>query len=71
MECLWCLFCHWQPDGHCDQPDPAVFYVHLPPDDGLPDYYLHGAGFLEKYAKLCEGGEEKSLVLFVRTTAHF
>ncbi len=65
MECLWCLFCHWQPDGHRYQPDQAVLYLHLAADDGLPDYYLPRAGFLEKYAELRAGGEEESLVQFV------
>ena len=65
MECLWCLFSHRQPDGHRDQQDPAVFYVRFDPDDGLPYYHLHGAGFLEKYAEVYLGSEKKSLVLFV------
>jgi hypothetical protein len=69
MECLWCLCSHWQPDGHCYQQDPAVFYVHFPPDDGLTDYYLYGAGFLEKYAEIYLGGEEESVVLSLKKNA--
>ena len=63
MECFWRLFSYWQPDGDCDQQNPAVFYVYFHPYDGLPDYYLYGAGFLEKYAEVYVGGEEKSVVL--------
>ena len=65
MECLWCLFGHWQPDGNICQQDPAIFYVHFHSYDGFPDYYLHGAGFLEKYAKVYVGSKAESVVLFV------
>ena len=65
MECLWRLFSHRQPDGDCYQQNPPVFYVHFVTDNGLADYHLHGAGFLEKYAEVYLGGEEKSVVLFV------
>lgn len=65
MECFWCLFRHWKPDGHCYQQHPEIFYVHLSTDDGIPDYYLYGAGILEKYEKIYLGGEEKSMVLFI------
>ena len=63
MECLWRLFSHWQPDGHCHQPDPAVLHVYIDPHDGLPHYHLYGACFLEKYAPLYLGCQKKSLVL--------
>lgn len=63
MECFWRLFSHWQPDGRCYQQDPAIFYVRLYFNDGLSNYHLYGACFLEKYAKVYLGGEEKSLVL--------
>ena len=66
MECLWRLFSHWQPDGHCHQPDPAVFHVYIDPYDGLPHYHLYGARFLEKYAPVYLGSQEKSLVSFVK-----
>ena len=65
MECLWRLYCHWQPDGHCYQQDPAIFYVRLHSYDGLSNYHLHGACFLEKYAKVYLGSEAESVVLFV------
>lgn len=66
MECLWGMQRHWQPDGYCHQQDPAIFYIHLPAHDGLPDYPVHGARFLEKYAEVYLGGEAESLVLFIR-----
>jgi len=59
------LFGYWRQDGNRYQPHPPVFYVCFIVDHGLADYSLHGAGFLEKYAKLYEGGQKKSLVLFV------
>ena len=63
MECLWCLFGHWQPVGHLCQQNPPILYVHFPAYDGLPDYHLHGAGVLEKYAEVYLGSEEESVVL--------
>ncbi len=54
---------HWQPDGNRYQPHPPVFYLCVRPYDGIADHYLHGARFLEKHAKICMGGEEKSVVL--------
>jgi len=66
MERLWGLHSHWQPHGHCYQPHPAVFYVRLATHHGLPHHYLHGAGLLEKYEKVYMGGQEESLVLFVK-----
>lgn len=65
MECFWRLLCYRQPYGHCHQQDPAIFYVRLYPDDGLSNYYLHGACFLEKYAEIHLGRKEKSMVLSV------
>jgi hypothetical protein len=65
MECLRRLFSHWQQDGYCHQQDPAVFYVCFYTYDGLPYYYLYGAGFLEKYAEVYLGSKAESLVLFV------
>ena len=65
MECLWCVYRHWPAAGHCHQQDPPVFYVHFPFDNGLPHYYLYGAGFLEKYAEVYLGGKEESMVLFI------
>ncbi len=65
MECLWRLFSYWQPDGYCYEQNPAVFYVCFHPYDGLPDYHLHGAGFLAQYAEVYVGSEKKSVVLFV------
>ena len=67
MECFWRLYSHWQPDGYRYKQDPAIFHVHLYPDDGLPYYYLHGIGFLEKYAEIYLGGKAKSVVLFVNS----
>lgn len=66
MECLWRLFSHWQPDGYCHQQDPAIFYVHIDPYDGIPHYHLYGACFLEKYAPVYLGCQKKSLVSFVK-----
>lgn len=63
MECLWRLYGHWRQDGHRYQPYPTIFYVCFTPHNGLPYHYLHGAGFLEKYAQVYESGKEKSLVL--------
>lgn len=57
MECLWRLFCHWPPDGHRHQQDPAVLYVHIHPYDGFSDHHLHGIGFLEKYEEIYLGCE--------------
>jgi hypothetical protein len=65
MECFWCLFGHWQPDGDCDQQNTSVFYVRFTPNDGFPHYYLYGAGFLAEYEEIYLGSEKKSLVLFV------
>jgi hypothetical protein len=66
MECFWCLYSHWQPDGDSDQQNTSVFYVCINSYDGLPDYHLYGAGFLAEYAKVYLGSEEKSVVLFVK-----
>lgn len=63
MECLWGLFRHRQPDGHCYQQDQTVLYVHFHPHYGITDHHLHDPGFLEKYAPLYLGGQKKSLVL--------
>lgn len=57
MECLWSLFSHWQPDGNRYQQDPAVFYLHVPPHDGIAYPYLYGAGFLAEYAEIYLGRE--------------
>ena len=65
MECLWGLFGYWRTDGYCYQPDQAIFYVRLTADNGLPYYYLHVPGFLEKHAEVYDGGEAESVVLFV------
>ena len=65
MECFWCLHSHWQPDGHCYQQDPAIFYVHIPAYPGFPDHYLHDPRFLAEYAEIYLGSKEKSLVLFI------
>lgn len=65
MECFWRLFGHRQPDGHCNQQDPAIFYVCFYSYDGVTNYHLYGAGFLAQYAKVYLGSEEESLVLFV------
>ena len=65
MECFWRLYSHWQPDGYRHKQDPAIFHVQHYPDDGLPNYYLHGIGFLEKYEKVYPGGKAESLVLLV------
>jgi hypothetical protein len=66
MECLRCLFRYRRPDGYCYQPDPPVFYLYLAADNGFSYYYLYDIGFLEKYEKICESSEEKSVVLFVK-----
>ena len=63
MECLWCLFCHWRPDGNSPKPHPVVFHLYFPVDDGIPYNHLPGAGILEKYAELRESGEKESMVL--------
>jgi len=65
MECFWRLFSHWQPDGHCYQQNPAVFYLHFPAHHGLPDYPLPGIGFLAESPEIYLGGKAESLVLFV------
>ena len=65
MECFWCLFRHRQPDGHRHQQDPPILYLYIIADDGLAYYYLHGIGFLAQYAQVHDGGEKKSVVLFV------
>lgn len=65
MECFWRLHGHRQPAGYCDQQDPAVFYVCVHPDDGFPDYHLHGAGLFPECAEICDGGEAESLVLSI------
>ena len=65
MECLRSLFCYRQPDGHCNQSYPPVFYVRFYPHGGFPDHHLHGAGFLEKYEEVYLGGETKSMVLSI------
>lgn len=65
MECLWCLFGHRRQDGNCDHPDQAVFYLCLSSHDGFSYYYLYGTGIPEEYPEVCNGGEEKSLVLFI------
>ena len=69
MECLWRLYRYRQPYGYCYQPHPPVFYIHIPDNNGIPDYYLFDIGFLEKYEKVCESGEEKSVVLPVKTAS--
>lgn len=56
MECFRRLFCHWQPDGYCHEPYPAILYVRFHTYDGLTYYSLYGAGFLEKYEKIYLGG---------------
>ena len=63
MECLWCLFSHWRSNGYCHQQDQAVLHVYLHPHHGITNYIVHDPGFLEKYAPIYEGGEEKSVVL--------
>ena len=63
MECFWRLFCYRQPHGYCTQPYPAIFYLYILADHGVSYYYLYDIGFLEKYEKLCESDEEKSVVL--------
>lgn len=55
MECLWCLFSHWQPHGNRYQQDPPVFYICFNPDHGLPDYTLYDPCLLEKYAQVYLG----------------
>ncbi len=69
MECLWRLFRYRQPDGYCTKPNPPVFYLHFIADYGFPYYYLYGTGFLEKHAKVYDVGEEKSVVLSVKTAS--
>ena len=66
MECFWCLYSHWQPDGNRYQQDPPVFYVHIPADIGFSYYYLFGAGFLEKHEEIYLGGEAEPLVLSIK-----
>jgi hypothetical protein len=65
VECFWRLHSHWQPNGYCNQQDPAIFYVRIYTDDGFPDHYLYDTGFLEKYQEIYLGSEEESVVLFV------
>lgn len=67
MECLWCLFSHWQPDGYRNQPDPPILYVCLDPYDGFPHHSLHDPCFLEKYPEVYLGRPAESLVLFVNS----
>jgi hypothetical protein len=71
MERLWCLFSHWQPPGYRHQPDPAVLYVRLRADDGLPDYHLYGAGFFPECPEICNGRPPQSLVLPVNPRNFF
>ena len=66
MECLRRLFRYRRPDGYCPQSYPAVFYLHFTGNNGFSYYYLYDTRFLEKYEKVCEGYEEKSVVLFVK-----
>ena len=67
MECLWCLYCYWQPDGNCYEPHPAIFYLCVFVNNGLSYYYLYGARFLEKYQEVYDGSKKKSLVLFINS----
>jgi hypothetical protein len=65
MECLWRLFCHWQPYGHSHQPYPAVFYLYLFAHHGLTDHFVYDPCIFEEYAELHDVGEKESVVLFV------
>ena len=67
MERLWRLYCHRPKAGHCNQQDPAVFYLCLNTYDGFACYHLPGACFLEKHQEVYMGGEEKPMVLFVNS----
>ena len=63
MERFWCLYRHRAKTGNLHQQDPAIFYVHFPAYTGLPYYYLHGIGILEKYAEIYQGRETEPVVL--------
>jgi hypothetical protein len=63
MECLWCLYCYWQPHGHCYQPHPPIFYVRLITHSRFSHYHLYGTGLLEKYEEVYMGREAEPVVL--------
>lgn len=65
MECLWRMYCYRRPAGYCNQQDPPVFYLRINPCHGFTDYYIPGAGFLEKYPEIYLGSKEESVVLFI------
>ena len=65
MERLWGLYCHRRQAWHCNQQDPAVFYLCFNTYDGFACYYLPGAGFLAEYEEIYLGSETKSVVLFM------
>jgi len=56
MERLWCVFGNRKPDGDCNVPHPAIFYVCFDFDNGFTHYSLYDPRFLEEYAQLYLGG---------------
>ena len=65
MECFRCMHRDRQPYGYCNEQDPAVLHLCIPPHYGITDPHLYVPRILAQPQEICDCGEEESVVLSV------
>ncbi len=62
-----CMYCYWQPNGHCHNKDPHLVYVPFIYYLGFSHYIVHGAGILDEHETVYSGSTAQSFMVFMKS----